>query len=119
MTYTTIGRSRGASPNARSWGCYSVGVPTSWRRQRLWDVDFQTAVAQAELRSRAPGRDAPRALLPADAGDGANGAQALIETTRPELIRRASRCWPTPMTSASAGWSVRCADALFARACRC
>ncbi len=53
----------------------------------LWDVDFQTAVAQAELEDRERQGAMHRVRFsPADAGDGASGARALIETTRPELI---------------------------------
>jgi len=87
MTYTTIGPlARRISQRSflgllARGGAYQLEAPT------LWDVDFQTAVAQAELEDRErPGAMHRVRFSPADAGDGANGAQALIETTRPELI---------------------------------
>ena len=87
MTYTTIGRlAQGLSQRSflgllQRGGAYQLEAPT------LWDVDFQTAVAQAELEDRErPGAMHRVRFSPADSGDGANGAEALIETTRPELI---------------------------------
>jgi valyl-tRNA synthetase len=87
MTYTTIGPlARRVSQRSflgllQRGGAYQLEAPT------LWDVDFQTAVAQAELEDRERQGAMHRVRFsPADAGDGANGAQALIETTRPELI---------------------------------
>jgi valyl-tRNA synthetase len=51
----------------------------------LWDVDFRTAVAQAELEDREqPG--AYYRIAFAQAGGEAGGAAVEIETTRPELI---------------------------------
>ena len=52
---------------------YTAEAPT------LWDVDFQTAVAQAEMEDRETARRLPPAALPA-------GQQSEIETTRPELL---------------------------------
>jgi len=85
-TYTTIG-ARAQRISQRSFlgllergEAYQVEAPT------LWDVDFQTAVAQAELEDR----ERPGAMtrirfgLADDSLDGAG--DALIETTRPELI---------------------------------
>jgi valyl-tRNA synthetase len=87
MTYTTIGPlARRVSQRSflgllQRDGAYQLEAPT------LWDVDFQTAVAQAELEDRVrPGAMHRVRFSPADSGDGANGAEALIETTRPELI---------------------------------
>jgi valyl-tRNA synthetase len=87
MTYTTIGPlARRISQRSflgllARGGAYQLEAPT------LWDVDFQTAVAQAELEDRErPGAMHRVRFSPADSGDGANGAEALIETTRPELI---------------------------------
>jgi valyl-tRNA synthetase len=82
MTYTTIG-ARAQRISQRSFlgllargGAYQLEAPT------LWDVDFQTAVAQAELEDRErPGAMHRVRFTPAE-GDG----EALIETTRPELI---------------------------------
>src|SRR5436190_5629714 len=76
LTYTTIGeRAQRASQRAflhhlENDLAYSVEAPT------LWDVDFRTAVAQAELEDRA----IPGAAYRVRFGD------VEIETTRPELI---------------------------------
>jgi valyl-tRNA synthetase len=86
MTYTTIGPlARRISQRSflgllRRGGAYQLEAPT------LWDVDFQTAVAQAELEDRErPGAMHRVRFSPVDSPT-ANGAEALIETTRPELI---------------------------------
>jgi valyl-tRNA synthetase len=81
MTYTTIGE-RAQRISQRSFlrllerdEAYQLEAPT------LWDVDFQTAVAQAELEDRErPGAMNRVRFQTTD------GADALIETTRPELI---------------------------------
>jgi valyl-tRNA synthetase len=81
MTYTTIGE-RAQRISQRSFlrllasgEAYQLEAPT------LWDVDFQTAVAQAELEDRErPGAMNRVRFQTID------GADALIETTRPELI---------------------------------
>jgi valyl-tRNA synthetase len=83
MTYTTIGP-LAQRVSQRSFlgllareGAYQLDAPT------LWDVDFQTAVAQAELEDRErPGAMHKVRFARADGGTG----DALIETTRPELI---------------------------------
>jgi valyl-tRNA synthetase len=85
-TYTTIG-ARAQRISQRSFlgllergEAYQVEAPT------LWDVDFQTAVAQAELEDR----ERPGAMTRIRFGvadDTLDGVRdALIETTRPELI---------------------------------
>jgi valyl-tRNA synthetase len=86
MTYTTIGE-RARRISQRSFlallargKAYQLEAPT------LWDVDFQTAVAQAELEDRERPGAMHRVRFSSVGSDGANGAQALIETTRPELI---------------------------------
>jgi valyl-tRNA synthetase len=100
MTYTTIGRLAQRISQRSFIGLLARGAAYQLEAPTLWDVDFQTAVAQAELEDRerpgamhrvrfvpamdgaAPGSDS---AAPADpAGTGA--AEALIETTRPELI---------------------------------
>ncbi|MFI4990240.1 MAG: valine--tRNA ligase [Solirubrobacterales bacterium] len=89
MTYTTIGE-RAQRISQRSFlgllareEAYQLEAPT------LWDVDFQTAVAQAELEDRerlgAMHRVRFRVAGPGD-GDRPGEGDALIETTRPELI---------------------------------
>ena len=82
MTYTTIGR-RAQRISQRSFlallargEAYQLEAPT------LWDVDFQTAVAQAELEDR----ERPGAMHRIRFSGVDGGPEALIETTRPELI---------------------------------
>jgi valyl-tRNA synthetase len=85
MTYTTIG-ARARQISQRSFlgllareQAYQLEAPT------LWDIDFQTAVAQAELEDRErPG--AMHRVRFSLAGARRDGGEALIETTRPELI---------------------------------
>jgi valyl-tRNA synthetase len=101
MTYATIGRrSQRVSQLAflrllRRGLAYQIEAPT------LWDVDFKTAVAQAELEDRdlagayyrvrfslldpAQSVPAPAPDAPADRSD-LFGMSVEIETTRPELI---------------------------------
>ncbi len=81
LLYTTISPStqavaqRAFLRNLARGEAYLSEAPT------LWDVTFQTAVAQAELEAREyPG--AYHAL----AFHGADGADVIIETTRPELL---------------------------------
>ncbi len=93
MTYTTIGALAQRISQRSFLGllqreeAYQLEAPT------LWDVDFQTAVAQAELEDRERPGEMNRVrfhLAPAADGgasaDGGGGGEALIETTRPELI---------------------------------
>ena len=84
LTYTTIG-ALAQRISQRSFlrllergEAYQLEAPT------LWDVDFQTAVAQAELEDRERPGEMNRVRFHLADGDG--GADALIETTRPELI---------------------------------
>src|SRR4051794_25765508 len=80
-TYTTIGEharrvsQRGFLRQFHDGQAYLAEAPT------LWDVDFRTAVAQAELEDRELPGAYHRLMFPADEG----GAIA-IETTRPELL---------------------------------
>jgi valyl-tRNA synthetase len=81
MTYATIGeRAQRVSQRAflrllRRGFAYQLEAPT------LWDVDFRTAVAQAELEDREMAGAYHRVRF-GNAGD----LQVDIETTRPELI---------------------------------
>jgi valyl-tRNA synthetase len=84
-TYTTIGALAREISQRSFLGllarkqAYQLEAPT------LWDIDFQTAVAQAELEDRErPG--AMHRVRFSIAGAQRDGAEALIETTRPELI---------------------------------
>src|SRR5712692_1673289 len=82
MTYATIGsRSQRVSQLAflhllQRGLAYQVEAPT------LWDVDFKTAVAQAELEDREVSGASHRVRF---AGSG-SGRTVEVETTRPELI---------------------------------
>jgi valyl-tRNA synthetase len=93
MTYTTIGE-RAQRVSQRSFlGLLARGEAYQLEAPTLWDVDFQTAVAQAELEDR----ERPGAMhrvrfhrvsdgdAVATGGHGA-GAAALVDTTRPELV---------------------------------
>ncbi|MEI7886567.1 MAG: valine--tRNA ligase [Actinomycetes bacterium] len=85
MTYSTISTtSRRASQraflrNLARGEAYSMEAPS------LWDVTFQTAVAQAELEDRErPGAYHQLAFHPSEAAAG--NPDVLIDTTRPELV---------------------------------
>src|SRR5947208_12741994 len=81
MAYTTIGeRAQRVSQRAflrllRRGLAYQSLAPT------LWDIDFQTAVAQAELEDRQQAGAYHRIRF-----GGANGQALEIDTTRPELV---------------------------------
>jgi len=82
MTYTTVGpRAQRASQRAflrtlARGEAYQAEAPT------LWDVDFRTAVAQAELEDR----ELPGAYHRVRFARTDDGSPVEIETTRPELI---------------------------------
>ena len=81
MTYTTIGSLAQRISQRSFLGLLRRGEAYQLEAPTLWDVDFQTAVAQAELEDRErPGAMHQVRFHP----DG--GGEALIETTRPELI---------------------------------
>jgi valyl-tRNA synthetase len=82
MTYTTIGSLAQRISQRSFLGLLQRGEAYQLEAPTLWDVDFQTAVAQAELEDR----ERPGAMHRVRFGAGAGGAEALIETTRPELI---------------------------------
>jgi valyl-tRNA synthetase len=87
MTYATIGEGaqrvaqRAFLRNLARGEAYQAEAPT------LWDIDFRTAVAQAELEDREiPGAyHAVKFARVADGGGDGEG-DVVIETTRPELI---------------------------------
>ncbi len=86
MTYTTIGRLAQRISQRSFLGLLTRGAAYQLEAPTLWDVDFQTAVAQAELEDRErPGAMHRVRFASADEGAGAR-PPALIETTRPELI---------------------------------
>jgi valyl-tRNA synthetase len=81
MTYTTIGeQARRASQrmflrNLARGECYKAEAPT------LWDIDYRTAVAQAELEDREVAGAYHRLRF-----HRADGTDVLVDTTRPELL---------------------------------
>jgi valyl-tRNA synthetase len=93
MTYTTISRLAQRISQRSFLGLLDRDAAYQLEAPTLWDVDFQTAVAQAELEDRERSgamhrvrfRQARAAAGPAGE-DGHTDADALIETTRPELI---------------------------------
>jgi valyl-tRNA synthetase len=81
LTYTTIGPAARAASQRAFLGALPGGEGYSATAPTLWDVGFQTAVAQAELEDRErPG--AYHRLRFAVAG----GEPVYVETTRPELL---------------------------------
>ncbi len=81
MTYATIGRPAQRVSQIMFLRHLAKGLAYQVEAPTLWDVDFRTAVAQAELEDREqPG--AYHKIHFAKAGGGA----VAIETTRPELI---------------------------------
>jgi valyl-tRNA synthetase len=85
MTYTTIGRLAQRISQRSFLGLLARGGAYQLEAPTLWDVDFQTAVAQAELEDRERPGAMHRVRFAAADGAGAEPL-ALIETTRPELI---------------------------------
>ncbi|BBH18070.1 valine--tRNA ligase [Nocardioides baekrokdamisoli] len=79
--YTTIGRTAQTASQRAFLRNFSRGEAYLQEAPTLWDVTFQTAVAQAELEAREyPGAYHRVAFHQAD------GTPIFIETTRPELI---------------------------------
>jgi valyl-tRNA synthetase len=82
MTYTTIGPLAQRISQRSFLGLLARGAAYQLEAPTLWDVDFQTAVAQAELEDRERPGAMHRVRFAAPRGD----VHALIDTTRPELI---------------------------------
>ena len=83
MTYATIGEVAQRISQRSFLGLLARGQAYQLQAPTLWDVDFRTAVAQAELEDR----ERPGAMHRVRFGRTAGaGADVLIETTRPELI---------------------------------
>ncbi|HEX6843719.1 MAG TPA: class I tRNA ligase family protein, partial [Actinomycetota bacterium] len=81
QTYTTIGDvSRRASQRA-FLRLLSKGLAYNAEAPTMWDVDFKTAVAQAEIEDREQEGHYHRIAF-----DREDGGEVLIETSRPELI---------------------------------
>jgi valyl-tRNA synthetase len=81
LTYTTIGPLAQRISQRSFLGLLARGAAYQLEAPTLWDVDFQTAVAQAELEDR----ERPGAMHKVRFG-APGGGDAVIETTRPELI---------------------------------
>jgi valyl-tRNA synthetase len=82
MTYTTIGEVAQRISQRSFLRLLERGIAYQLEAPTLWDIDFQTAVAQAELEDRERPGAMHKVRFPS-----ADGAfEALIETTRPELI---------------------------------
>jgi valyl-tRNA synthetase len=82
MTYTTIGELAQRTSQRSFLRLLERGEAYQLEAPTLWDVDFQTAVAQAELEDRERSGEMDRVRF----GGADGGPEALIETTRPELI---------------------------------
>jgi valyl-tRNA synthetase len=82
MTYTTVGELAQRISQRSFLGLLARGAAYQLEAPTLWDVDFQTAVAQAELEDR----ERPGAMHRVRFALADGSADALIETTRPELI---------------------------------
>jgi valyl-tRNA synthetase len=82
MTYTTIGALAQRISQHSFLGLLARGEAYQLEAPTLWDVDFQTAVAQAELEDR----ERPGAMHRVRFAAADSGPDALIETTRPELL---------------------------------
>jgi valyl-tRNA synthetase len=81
QTYTTIGKEARVASQRAFLRNYARGEAYSTDAPTLWDVTFQTAVAQAELEAREyPGAYHRVSFHKPD------GSPVHIETTRPELI---------------------------------
>ncbi|HEX3221534.1 MAG TPA: valine--tRNA ligase, partial [Nocardioides sp.] len=87
QTYTTVGPDSQQVSQLAFLRNYARGEAYLADAPALWDVTFQTAVAQAELEAREyPGHYHRVAFHRASTGSTDEGAPVFIETTRPELI---------------------------------
>jgi valyl-tRNA synthetase len=80
-TYATIGKPAQRASQAAFLRLLGRGQAYQLEAPTLWDVDFRTAVAQAELEDRDQEGFYHRLRFP-----GASGMSVDIETTRPELL---------------------------------
>ncbi len=81
QTYTTVGRDARVASQRAFLRNFARGEAYLSEAPTLWDVTFQTAVAQAELEAREYPGHYYRVAFHAPGGD-----PVFIETTRPELI---------------------------------
>jgi valyl-tRNA synthetase len=82
MTYATIEKRSQRVSQAAFLRLLARGLAYQLEAPTLWDVDFRTAVAQAELEDR----EVPGAYHRIRFGAAAGAGTVEIETTRPELI---------------------------------
>jgi len=82
MTYTTIGKQAQRISQRAFLRMLARGEAYQSEAPTLWDVDFRTAVAQAELEDREMPGAYHTIRFPRVDGEG----DVIIETTRPELI---------------------------------
>ncbi len=88
MTYTTIGADSQLASQRAFLRNFARGEAYLQEAPTLWDVSFQSAVAQAELEAREYAGAYHRvAFHPVSTGSTTEGAAPIyVETTRPELI---------------------------------
>ncbi len=84
-TYATIGRSAQQVSQAAFLRLLTRGIAYQLEAPTLWDIDFRTAVAQAELEDREHPGAYHRIRFEIE-GPAEAGQHVEIETTRPELI---------------------------------
>jgi len=82
MTYQTIDRRALRVSQISFLRLFHKGLAYQLEAPTLWDVDFRTAVAQAELEDR----EQPGAYHRIEFGKADGSGKIAIETTRPELI---------------------------------
>ena len=84
--YTTIGAQAQTASQRAFLRNFARGEAYLSEAPTLWDVTFQTAVAQAELEAREYAGHYHRIAFHTVSDDGGSGSPIHIETTRPELI---------------------------------
>ncbi len=82
LTYTTIGESARRVAQREFIGLVRGGLAYSSEAPTLWDIDFQSAVAQAELEDRDTAGQAYKLRFEREDGK----EDVVVETTRPELL---------------------------------
>ena len=82
MTYATIDRRSQRISQLSFLRLLHRGLTYQLEAPTLWDIDFRTAVAQAELEDR----EQPGAYHRLRFASAAGGGEVIIDTTRPELI---------------------------------
>jgi valyl-tRNA synthetase len=85
-TYATIGGSAQRASQVAFLRLFTRGIAYQLEAPTLWDIDFRTAVAQAELEDREQPGAYHRIRFARQDGRSTSGDYVDIETTRPELI---------------------------------